>query len=169
MADKTADGGDLVSDRSFRTLDPAATTFHPGNFPFVNGMSNVWIKYPSATSNVTFDNTIPSDTAANYPGGRIYPGYLRIKQDGEFTGIQQIIFPNSPVNFFLKSNTSYTLRFSSYGINTDTNTRIGVYITNLASSVFAASKSDIIPSAGTWQHHDDVTLTTDSSGGICYI
>lgn len=174
MADKTADGGDLISDRSFRTLDPAATSnrdtisFHPGTFPFVNKMGDVWSKFPSATSNVTFANTVPSDTAANYPGGRIYPGYLRIKQDGGFTGIQQIIFPKDPVNFFLKSNTSYTLRFSSYGINTDTNTRIGVYITNLASSVFAASKSDIIPSAGTWQHHD-ITLTTDSNGSICYM
>ncbi len=167
MADKTGDGGDLISDRSFRTLNPAATSFHPGNFPFVNGMSGVWVKFPSATSNVTFANTVPADAVANYPGGRIYPGYLRIKQDGGFTGVQQVIFPSSPINFFLKDNTSYTLRFSSYGVSVDTNTKIGVYLTNVDSD-FAASKSDISPSDGAWQHHD-VTLTTNDNGSICYM
>ncbi len=159
LADKTADGGDLISDRSFRTLDPASPSFHPDGLAFVNTRRDVWNKLVATTSGAEFANTISSDTESNYAGGRSYQGYLRIKKEGYYTGVNQTL----PV--YLKNNTEYILQFASYGVNIDSNTRIGTYITQLSHTPKAASKEDITPILNTWTHHN-ITLTTDGNGTV---
>ncbi len=170
LGDRIVDFGELIRDRSFRTMDLSAVSFHPEGLPFEQKKINIWNKWPQDTEGVDYDNTIPHDSLENYPGNKYYPGYVNIKRHSgqSYTGINQSLFTTDPVSFFLKANTDYTLRFSSYGINLDDSPTIGVYITNTAHYPFSATKENINPVLNTWTHHE-ISLTTDENGNSSHV
>lgn len=139
LAAGTADYGDLIRDRSFRSRKDT-----------VNKVQ-VWGTFTDTGGTVDFNTEDPGDTSP--AGGKSYTGYAELSQGSAgFTGISQQLISG------VSSGTGYKVTFSSYGAGSEGT--IAVYLYNSTYSVLA--HAEVTAENGAWKSH---TVTLNPSSG----